>query len=203
MVSNQDCHHEWINQIEIRGYTVAEERIEMSMEELFEKRASQQMVSEANAFKTVPKGVYALRATQYKANKDEKKENRTTIWVSVDLLNEQGVRLAKSSFKMSPDERRSAKGFLDGQSKLYGQVLKALWPNESDAERANHSAGEVVQLILQTPLQGFVSLTFKGPKNTETGWNEWLDAKDEAEEAEFRKRGYQPSNMVRSIQAVK
>jgi hypothetical protein len=180
---------------------MTDERKEMSMEELFEKRASQQMVSEANAFKTVPKGVYGLRATQYKANSDS--DNRTIIWVSVDILGEDGTRKAKSSFKMSPDEGRSAKGFLDGKSKIYGQVLKALWPHESDAERAMHSAGEVVQLVLQTPLQGFVTLTYKGPKNPETGWNEWLDAKDEAEELEFRKRGYTPTNMVRSIQVGK
>ena len=179
---------------------MTDERKEMSMEELFEKRASQQMVSEANAFKTVPKGVYGLRATQYKATDDN---GRTNIWVSVDILGEDGTRKAKSSFKMSPDEKRTAKGFLDGKSKIYGQVLKAIWPNESDADRAAHSAGEVVQLILQTPLQGFVSLTFKGPKDPATGWNAWLDAKDDAEEAEFRKRGYQPTNMVRSIQAAK
>lgn len=185
---------------------MTDERKEMSMEELFEKRASQQMVSEANAFKTVPKGVYGLRATQYKATSDVDKDTgaeRTNIWVSVDILGEDGTRKAKSSFKMSPDERRTAKGFLDGKSKIYGQILKAIWPLESDAERATHSAGEVVQLILQTPLQGFVSLTFKGPKDPATGWNAWLDAKDDAEEAEFRKRGYQPTNMVRSIQAVK
>lgn len=167
----------------------------LSMEELFEKRASQQMVSEATAFKTVPKGMYGIRATKYDATETDK--GRTSIWFSVDILGPDGTRKAKASLKVSPDEGRTAKGWLDGQSKLYGQLVKALFPNKVEEQP---STAEVIQTFMQTPVSGFVALQYKGPKDPQTGYPTWLDPKDEAEETEFRKRGYTPTNIVRSVQ---
>jgi hypothetical protein len=169
------------------------------MEELFEKRASQQMVSEANAFKTVPKGTYRLRATKYEASDNN---GRTTIWFSVDILDPEGKRLAKGSFKASPDEVRTAKGYQDGQTKLYGQLTKALnLVQNGDGTQVN--AGEIIQTFMQTPVDGYVTLTYKGPKDPLTGWPTWNDPENEAEELEFRKRGYTPTNIIRSIQVAK
>jgi len=176
----------------------------LNMEELFEKRASQQMVSEANAFKTVAKGVYRLRATKYEASAivNGDGHERTTVWFSVDILDPEGKRLAKGSFKVSPDERRTAKGYQDGQTKLYGQLVKALNLIKGEGEE-QANVPEVIQTFMVTPVDGYVALTFKGPKDPLTGWPTWNDPADEAEELEFRKRGYTPQNIVRSIQVAK
>ena len=179
--------------------TTATEKRTLSMEELFTKRASQQMVAEANAFKTIPKGMYRLRATKYEATQNEL--GRTTIWFSVDILDNEGNRKAKGSVKVSPDEVRTAKGFQDTQTKLYGQLVKALGLlPEGEAEQPN--AGEVIQAFMSTPVDGFVALSFKGPKNPATGYAEFMDPKTEEEEAQFRSRGYTPINIVRSLQKV-
>lgn len=173
------------------------EQVKLSMEQLFDKRASQQMVSEANAFKTVPKGVYRLRATKYEASQND--NGRVTVWFSVDILDPEGKRLAKGSFKASPDEVRTAKGYQDGQTKLYGQLVKAVGlQQDNGGEQPN--VPEVIQTFMNTPVDGYVALTFKGPKDPQTGWPTWNDPTDEAEELEFRKRGYTPTNIIRSVQ---
>lgn len=176
----------------------------LSMEELFDQRASQAMVSEANAFKTVPKGLYRLRATKYDASVNEKVQvnghGRTVIWLSVDVLDKEGNRKAKSSFRVSPDEVRTAKGYLDTQSKLYGQLVKALGlqPDQPGQEQPN--AGEVIQTFMVTPVDGFIALSFKGPIDPQTGYNTWMDPQNEAEEAQYRAAGYSPTNIIRSVQ---
>ena len=173
------------------------EAVKLSMEELFDKRASQQMVAEANAFKTVPKGLYRLRATKYEASKND--AGRVTIWFSVDILDPEGKRLAKGSIKASPDEGRSAKGYLDTQSKIYGQLTKALFTPE---EQADVNVPTLIQTFMTTPVDGFVALSFKGPKDPMTGYPTWNDPQSDAEEMEFRKRGYSPTNIIRSVQKI-
>jgi len=172
----------------------------LSMEELFDKRASQAMVAESNAFKTVPKGVYRLRATKYDATEDA--DGRTTVWFSVDILDAEGNRKAKGSLKVSPDEVRTAKGYLDTKSKIYGQLVKAvgLMPDNGGQQP---NTGEVIQTFMQTPVDGFVALSFKGPKDPMTGWPTWMDPQNEAEEAQYRAAGYTPTNIIRSVQPVK
>ncbi len=167
------------------------------MEELFDKRASQAMVSEANAFKTVPKGLYRLRATKYDASEDA--NGRVSIWFSVDILDSEGNRKAKGSLKVSPTEARTAKGFLDTKAKIYGQLVKALGLIPEDGgEQPN--AGEVIQTFMSTPVDGFVALSFKGPKNPQTGYPSWMDPQNEEEEARYRAAGYTPTNIIRSVQ---
>lgn len=168
----------------------------VSMEELFERRASQQMVSEANAFKTVPNGMYRLRATKYAATEDDAK--RLTIWFSVDILGPDGTREAKGSMKVSPDEGRTAKGNLDTKSKLYGQLTKALF--SSNAPEDQPSTAEVIQVFMQTPVDGFVTRQYQGPKDPQTGYPTWLNPQNEDEEIEYKKRGYKAMNIVRSVQ---
>lgn len=187
----------------------------ISMEALFDMRASQAMVSEANAFKTVPKGLYRLRPTKYEASENPKiripltevgtgaqvgDRARVVIWFSVDILDKEGNRKAKGSIKVSPDEVRTAKGYLDTQSKVYGQLVKALGltPQQDGQEQPN--AGEVVQTFMTTPVDGFVALSFKGPKDPTTGYPVWMDPQNEAEEAQYRAAGYSPTNVIRSVQ---
>ncbi len=173
----------------------------LSMEELFDKRASQAMVSEANAFKTVPKGVYRLRATKYDASEDQ--AGRVNIWFSVDILDAEGNRKAKGSLKVSPSEVRTQKGYLDTKSKIYGQLVKALGltPQQDGQEQPN--AGEVIQTFMSTPVDGFVALSFKGPKDPMTGYPTWMDPQNEAEETQYRAAGYTPTNIIRSVQQAK
>src|SRR5689334_8535818 len=159
----------------------------LSMEALFDKRASQAMVSEANAFKTVPKGLYRLRATKYDITEAE--DGRVTVWFSVDVLDKDGNRKAKSSLKVSPDEVRTAKGYLDTKSKIYGQLVKALGLTPQQEGQEQPSASEVVQTFMTTPVDGFVALSFKGPKDPLTGYPTWLDPQNEAEEAQYRAAG--------------
>lgn len=170
----------------------------VSMEALFDRHANQQMISEANAFKTVSKGLYRLRATKYEAS--EGADGRVTIWFSVDILGPEGTRKAKGSMKISSDERRTAKGYLDTQCKMHGQLLKALYPDASDRERADISDAELIQVFMQTPVDGFIALTFKGPKDPVTGWHTWNDPANDEEEAQFRASGYTPTNIIRSVQ---
>lgn len=174
----------------------------LSMEELFERRAAQQMVSEANAFKTVPKGMYRLSASKYDASETayEGKEPRTTVYFSVDILDKEGKRLAKGSVKISPDIARTQKGTLDTQSKLYGQMIKALFGNLPPEEQAKVSVAEVIQTFMSTPVDGFVALQYKGPKDPQTGWPIWYNADTEAEELDCRQKGYTAVNIIRSIQ---
>src|SRR5678816_1312240 len=171
---------------------MANEDRKLSMEELFDKRASQAMVSEANAFKTVPKGLYRLRATKYDASEDA--NGRVTIWFSVDILDNEGNRKAKGSLKVSPNEARTAKGYLDTKAKIYGQLVKALGLTPTDGgEQPN--AGEVIQTFMNTPVDGFVALSFKGPKDPQTGYPSWLDPQNEEEETRYRAAGYTPTNI--------
>jgi hypothetical protein len=183
------------------------EKKSVSMEELFEIRASSAMVSEANAFKTVPKGTYRLRATKYDTSEGETQaftkadgtsRGRYSTWFSVDILDKEGNRKAKGSVKVSPDEVRTAKGYQDTQTQLYGQLTKALGLQpENGGEQPTLS--EVIQVFMTTPVDGFITLTFKGPKDPMTGYPSWNDPANEAEEAQFRASGYTPTNIIRSI----
>jgi hypothetical protein len=177
------------------------EAVKMSLEELFELRASQQMISESNAFKTVPKGMYRVKATKYDISKTayEGKDPRVTIWFSVDILDPEGKRLAKGSIKVSPDEQRTAKGYLDTQSKLYGQLTKALsLQPENGGEQP--SAAEVVQTFMNTPVDSFIALQYQGPKDPISGYPMWFNADTEAEELDCRQKGYKAVNIIRSVQ---
>ena len=173
----------------------------ISMEALFEKKASDAMVSEGNQFKTVPRGMYGLRATKYEATEDPKQMNavgepRTNINFSVDIVDDQGNRKAKAFVRVSPDEGRTVNGYLDGKSKLYAQLSKALGFIGDQP-----SAGELVQTFMQMPVKGFVGLPFKSnTPDPVTGKAIYMDPKTEAEEADCRKKGYTPQNSVLSIQ---
>lgn len=172
--------------------------ISVSMEELFDKRASQQMVSEATAFKTVPKGLYRIRAKKYEASTQK---GRVSIYFQVDILSPEGTRLASGSLKISPDEARTTKGGLDTQAKLYGQLLKALYASATPEEQAQVSVGELVQTFMQNPVDAFIALQFKTvAKNPLTGWADWINTNNEAEEIAARKAGHVASNIIRSIQ---
>jgi hypothetical protein len=174
------------------------ESTKLSMENLFDKRAPQQMVSEANAFKTVPKGMYRLRAKKYEASESG---GRVSVYFQVDILSQEGNRLAGGSFKVSPDIGRSKTGALDTQSKLYGQLVKALYASASPEEQAQVSVGELVQTFMQTPVDAFVALQFKtATKNPVTGWPDWVDANTEEEIVAARQAGHVATNIIRSIQ---
>ena len=177
---------------------MSDEKIPVSMEALFEQKAPQQMISEATAFRTVPKGRYVLRATKYEATEDNKVPGRTNINFSVDICGDDGSRKAKAFIRVSPQEGRSAKGYLDQKSKLYGQLVKALFPTGTDV-----SAGELVQTFMQQPVKGFVALQYKAPQNDPiTGYGIYVDPKTEEEETECRQKGYVPGNVVRSVQKL-
>lgn len=177
---------------------MATDDVKLSMEALFDKRASQAMVSEANAFKTVPKGLYRLRATKYDISQDA--AGRVTIWFSVDILDKEGNRKAKGSIKVSPDEARTAKGYLDTKAKIYGHLVKALGLTPQVDGQEQPSASEVVQTFMTTPVDGFVALSFKGPKDPATGYPTWMDPQNDQEEAQYRAAGYSPTNIIRSVQ---
>lgn len=180
-----------------------DEKKPVSMEALFEKKASNQMVSEGNQFKTVARGVYTLRATKFEATEDPAQLNatgepRTNINFSVDICDDEGNRKAKAFVRVSPDEGRTKNGYLDGKSKLYAQLSKALGLGLTDEQP---SAGEVTQTFMQTPVKGFVGLQFKSTtKDPITGKAIYIDPKTDAEEADCRKKGYTPQNSVLSIQ---
>jgi hypothetical protein len=170
----------------------------VSMEALFEQKASHAMVSEANAFRTVPRGMYVLRPTKYEATEDQQIAGRVNINFSLDVCGDDGTRKAKAFLRVSPQEGRSAKGYLDTKSKLYGQLVKALFGENQDV-----SAGEVVQTFMQQPVKGFVALQFKAPQNDPvTGKGIYVDPKSDEEEADCRKKGYTPSNVIRSVQKL-
>jgi len=171
----------------------------VSLEALFDKRAPQQMVSESKAFKTVPKGVYRLRATKYEATQDPKTD-RVTIWFAVDILGPDGQRLAKTSLKISPDVGRNDKGNLDTQAKMYGQLISALYSSATPEEQGQVTAAELVQTFMQVPVDGFIALSFKGPIDPATGYPTWMNTNSDAEEIEARKQGFTAVNMVRSLQ---
>lgn len=180
-----------------------EEKKLVSMETLFDTKASEQMVSEGNQFKTVARGVYLLRATKYEATEDPKQLNSTggpriNINFNVDICDDEGNRKAKAFVRVSPDEGRTVNGYLDGKSKLYAQLSKALGLG---LDGTQPSAGEVVQTFMQTPVKGFVGLQFKAlTKDPITGKGIYVDPKTDAEEADCRKKGYTPQNSVLSIQ---
>lgn len=175
------------------------EAIKISMEELFDKRAPQQMISEATAFKVVPKGLYRIKATKYDATKNA--EGRITVWFPVDILNADGARLAKGSLKVSPDAARTVTGNLDTQAKLYGQLVKALFPALTPEEQSQVSTAEVIQTFMQTPVDAFIALQFKtAAKNPLTGWADWVNTNSPEEEVAARKAGHVPSNIIRSVQ---
>lgn len=174
------------------------EAITVSMEELFDKRATQQMISEATAFKTVPKGLYRVRAKKYDATT---RDGRLSVYFQVDILSPEGNRLASGSFKVSPNEGRTAKGGLDTQAKLYGQLLKALYASATPEEQAQVSVAELIQTFMQTPVDAFIALQFKtAAKNPLTGWADWVNTSNEEEEIAARKAGHVASNIIRSIQ---
>ena len=170
----------------------------VSMEALFDKRAPQQMVSEATAFKTVPKGLYRIRAKKYEATM---REGRLSVYFQVDILSPEGTRLAGGSFKVSPDEGRTTKGTLDTQAKLYGQLLKALYTSSTNEEQAQVSVAELIQTFMQTPVDAFIALQFKTvARNPLTGWPDWVNTNNEEEEIAARKARHVASNIIRSIQ---
>lgn len=175
----------------------------VTMEALFEKKASDQMISEGNQFKTVPKGSYTLRATKYEATEDPKQlagdgSPRTNINFNVDIMDDQGNRKAKAFVRVSPDEGRTVNGFLDGKSKLYSQLTKALFPGATEQP----SAGEIIQTFMQEPVKAFVGLQYRSQTKDAKGKYTYVDPKTDVEEADCRKKGYAPQNSILSISKI-
>lgn len=172
----------------------------LSNTELFEKVASQALISEANQFRTVSAGTYLLRKNKHDAYVAD---GRTIVDFRMDIIGQDGKKKASAKLSISPDVKRTANGYLDGKAKLFGQLTRALWPTESNEQRASHSLGEIVETLGQTPIDGYVALTFRGPKDPVSGQSVFVDAGTPEEEVSFRSRGYEPMNLIRSVQPVK
>jgi len=179
----------------------------VSMEELFNTHTTAQALSEANAFKTVPTNYYKLQGTKGEAKRSamstEFPNGRLTLNLRGDVYKDD-KRVGSVGFFVSPDVKRTDKGKLDREIRLYNQIMRALYPEiKTDAELAQINAGEMVARFTQYPIGAFVTETFASDPDPGTGKKSYQDAKTDTEATELRTRGWKPANYVQSIGRVK
>lgn len=181
------------------------------IEAFFADRAasSEGALREANASRTVPTGSYTLQATKAEgkvwSNETNKREG-----VHFTIAIKKGEKRIGTVFPdMSWVEVRTKKGELDGKSKLWLQLTKAVYPEMKANEVKELTVQQVIDAALKYPFSGYVMEQFVTPATEEdkaSGW--FMDTKKRSartpeQTVEWTKAGYPKVNTLSNVYAHK
>lgn len=170
---------------------------DIDLEAYFDESAAPGSFEEARAFPTVSPGVYRLQVTR---SEGKAVAERPTAVLYITVTDEMGQRkLASTRTDISWVPQRNAEGKLDQMYKRYEQLVRALYPERSDAERERMKLREILDDTVKFPLKGYVTEKFRVPQPD--GGIRWLSAKTPDEAKEFRQAGYRVINGVANFTA--
>lgn len=159
--------------------------------ELFAQQTSDDLVKEANAFKTLPSGKYRLTAAKLEGRiASEKSPWPGQKMIHVQVSAQGAERKGTLFIDLCVDPLRKENGKLEGPSKLWGQYVKAL-------DMVGHPAGEVIDALKLYPVDAFVTEAFKMPDAT------YQYPRNPDEQTKAIDEGGEPKNFVQNIFAAK
>lgn len=176
------------------------------MEQVFEQRAAASQVEEANRYPTLKSGSYVLQAT-----KAEIKQYDDGTQVAHFSAKATGIPHPTTGvqqkgtvfFDAAWTEQRGVNGKLRTSSKLWGNILKALWPALPAGELANKTVGEVCEAMTRFPVSAYVVEAFRIEDATQPNGYRTTYPRSEDEITAARLAGGVPKNYVQNISAVK
>ena len=175
---------------------------EVTMESLFNQFADASAVEEANRYRVVPKGPYHIQITKAEPRLTKQDENdpakprRPYARFTASVLSPDGKKQASVFFNGSWQVGRRADGKLDGMTKLWGNIEKAI-------NAVGKSVGEVLGETTKYPVQAFIDVVYEdqGGQRYYIRANDGVSAEDQ--EKQYRELGYIPSNSVVNISAIR
>ena len=177
---------------------------QIPMEELFEQYASATAIAEATAFRTVSPGEYNLHVTKMEPRRYTESDRgpaRDVVRCTVAVTDDEGKRKGNVFISASWQERRTAKGFLDGSTKLWGQMVKATYPDKNATDIATINVAQAMNDIPEIPMRGYISESFLVPNGA--GQSVWLSPDNPDQLTDFRSHGYKAQNFVRNVTRAK
>lgn len=153
---------------------------EVSMEELAGLMTAPELVKEATAPRTVPKGWYRVRVDEIKTERDNRENapipGRVVITLVGDQFTLDGEKRGKAFIRVSPEPHRvegkqdPTKSYQDGPTKLWGQAYKAV-TDPGEELPANEVLGRIRERgVLDVFVDEYMKMpdqTFARPKNAE------------------------------------
>jgi hypothetical protein len=185
------------------------EALTVPLQQFYNEQASVGAMDEANRFRTVPTGSYTIQAKKAEGkvwpgnNGSQGTGDRNGARIQAEVLNEHGKKVGVVFFNVSWAERRTAKGYLDGPTKLYSNLAKALWPEKSASDLAALSPVTVIETALQYPVSAYITEKYRVPNPQSQYGFDNVTPRDDAEAATFRTAGYETVNNVLSISKMK
>jgi len=163
----------------------------------FEEYADPSLVKEATAFPTFPTGWYSAQGGKVTQLKGENGSKDTAAALRATLMNG-GKKIGGVSFfvRWKGGERRED-GKLDGNSVLYGSLVKALFSKATPGVLAKMSVAEVMEAFLAFPVRLKLTESFKVEQDD--GSMKWKSSVNEDVVAEWRKQGCEARNFVNRI----
>lgn len=160
-----------------------------TIDELYNIPVDPAQVKEANAFRVVPAGSYQAIATKVDIQENPetfRNPGRKGVRVQASLADNDGNRKGVVFFNASWEAIRDDKGRLDKDSKLWGQLVKAL-------DMGEKSVGEVIDAAQRYPFKVFVTVAYKRPEGG------YVYPKTDADAEQAEREGYTPTNFVQSV----
>lgn len=158
------------------------------LNEMADQQTSDEMVKEANAFKTVPAGKYRLTTEKAEGRISGEKapwgQGVKMLHLQVEAKSE--TRKTKLFLDVTPIELRRENGKLFGPSKLWGNYVKAL-------DCQGQPFHVVLDAIQKYPVDAFVTESFKMPDGT------YSYPRNDEERALAVKGGGEPQNFIQSV----
>ena len=167
----------------------------IALEEMFNEFATANMITEATKFGAAPTGSYDMRITKYEGKeRDGRKKAHIQAAISAE-----GRKRGVVFFDISWVEGRTSSGKLDRESRLWGQLVQALFPDKAATALADMPVGEVLDLATKYQLRVFVTEAFKVPDATKNSGYAYITPRSEQELKDLRSKGYNSQNFVQSI----
>jgi hypothetical protein len=171
----------------------------LTPEELFNEHASAGLIDEGSRRATVRTGHYALQVRGYEGQKDA--DGRKSARLRADVFDEKGARKGNIFFTVSWQTRRTKTGKLDRASRLWAQLCKALYPQESAASLESKPVADILNTAVKYPIRGFISEAFEVGQdpNGNAIWDEPRGEDASEKIADYRAKGYRAINTVQSL----
>jgi hypothetical protein len=169
---------------------------QFDLSQAFSEYADASAVAEANSFKTIPTATYTIQITKAVGQKFAG-DDRPLVHMTADVL-DNGRKVSTVFFNASwVARRRDTDGRLDSNFTRWAQILRILYPELSDAERAKMSVTDVVDTAMKFPLGARITESFQVPNGD--GSLKWVTPRTADEAVQYRTAGLQARNFVQSI----
>jgi len=169
----------------------------MDLDMSFDEYADPTLIKEATAFPTFPTGWYSAQGGKVTQLKGENNSKDTAAALRATLMNGDKKMGGVSFFVRWKGGERRADGGLDGNSVLYGSLVKALFSSAKPDELAKKPVAEVMEAFLAFPIRLKLTESFKVEQDD--GSMKWKSSVDKEVVAGWRGQGCEARNFVNRI----